>query len=272
MDAEPTSGGQPGQEPQPAVFFDLDRTIIEGSSISQFGIAAWRAGLIDPKKMGTQLVRGLLFGWIGESEGVADEALPRILETIKGRKRSELMELRGPIVEKMIAEARPETLRLLGLHAQMGRDCYVVSASAIEIVSKLAEELGFTGAIATEAEIVDGVYTGQLVQPFRHGAEKARAIARLAEDNNYDLSLSFAYGDSFNDLPMLELVGIPVAVNPDSKLAAVAYERGWPVVQFAKPHHVALRRLKIVVGLGAAFAAGVAAGRLMEENLGRYRR
>lgn len=272
MDAEPTSGGQPGQEPQPAVFFDLDRTIIEGSSISQFGMAAWRAGLIDPKKMGTQLIRGLLFDWIGESEGVADEALPKILETIKGKRRSEMMELRGPLVEKMLAEARPETLRLLGFHAQMGRDCYVVSASAIEIVGKLAEELGFTGAIATEAEVVDGVYTGRLVQPFRHGTEKARAIAQLAEDNNYDLSLSFAYGDSFHDLPMLELVGIPIAVNPDSKLADVAYERGWPVVQFAKPHYVAVRRLRVGVGLGAAFAAGVATKRLLDRNLGHYRR
>ena len=257
MDTDATSAGDRGDEPRLAVFFDLDRTIIEGSSISQFGMAAWRAGLIDPTKMGTQLIRGLLFDWIGESEGVADETLPKILETIKGKKQSEMMQLRGPLVERMLAEARPETLRLLGLHAKMGRDCYVVSASAIEIVGELAERLGFAGAIATEAEVVDGVYTGRLVQPFRHGEEKARAIAQLAQEKNYDLSLSFAYGDSFHDLPMLELVGIPIAINPDSKLADVAYERGWPVVQFAKPHHVLLRRLKIGAALGAAFAAGV---------------
>ncbi|MCP4303718.1 MAG: HAD family hydrolase [bacterium] len=270
MDAEPDSDGQLGQGLQPAVFFDLDRTIIEGSSISQFGMAAWRAGLINPAKMGTQLIRGLLFDWIGESEGVADETLPKILETIKGKKRSEMLELQGPLVKKMLAEARPETLRLLGFHARMGRDCYVISASAIEIVGRLAEELGFTGAIATEAEVVDGVYTGRLVQPFRHGQEKARAIARLAEENNYDLSLSFAYGDSFHDLPMLELVGIPIAINPDSKLADVAYERGWPVVQFAKPHHVAARRFKVGFGLGAAFAAGVAAKRSWDRTVGRW--
>lgn len=254
--------------PQPAVFFDLDRTIIEGSSISDFGIAAWRAGLIDLKGMRGELLRGLLFDVIGETEGVADEALPKILSTIQGKKQSELIELREPLVDRMIREARPETLRLLELHGKMGRDAYVVSASAIEIVELLAERLGFTGAIATEAEVVDGVYTGELSQPFRHGAEKARAIAELAAIKNYDLSLSFAYGDSHNDLPMLELVGIPVAINPDAKLRDLAYERGWPVVQFAKPHYVAVRRMKAGLGLGAAFAAGVAAKGAWDRNAG----
>jgi HAD superfamily hydrolase (TIGR01490 family) len=241
---------------QPAVFFDLDRTIIEGSSISQFGYAAWRAGLIDVRHVGTAMVRGILFDWIGESEDVADQTLPRILETIEGKERAELLALRGPLVAEMLEQARPETLRLLDLHVQMGRDCWVVSASAIEIVEKLAEELGFTGAIATEAEVVDGVYTGKLAKPFRHGAQKAEAIARLAAEKNYDLGLSFAYGDSHNDLPMLELVGIPIAINPDAKLADVAYERGWPVVQFAKPHYRAKRRLRTAAALAAAFAAG----------------
>lgn len=245
-----------GVKPQPAVFFDLDRTIIEGSSISQFGHAAWRAGLIDIRHVGTALVRGILFDWIGESEDVADQTLPRILKTIKGKERAELLALRGPLVAEMLKQARPETLRLLDLHVQMGRDCWVVSASAIEIVEKLAEELGFTGAIATEAEVVDGVYTGELAKPFRHGAQKAEAIANLAAERNYDLALSFAYGDSHNDLPMLELVGIPIAINPDAKLADVAYERGWPVVQFAKPHHRAKRRLRTATVIGAAFVAG----------------
>ena len=241
---------------QPAVFFDLDRTIIEGSSISGFGVAAWRAGLIDLKGMRGELLRGLLFDLIGETEGVADKALPKILATIKGKKQSELMELREPLVDRMLREARPETLRLLELHGKMGRATYVVSASAIEIVELLAERLGFTGAIATEAEVIDGVYTGELSKPFLHSDEKANAIAELAARENYDLSLSFAYGDSYNDLPMLELVGIPVAINPDTKLEDVAYERGWPVVQFAKPFHRSTRRVKIGGLLAVGFAAG----------------
>lgn len=243
-------------EPRIAVFFDLDRTIIEGSSISQFGLAAWRAGIIDLRHVWTELGRALLFGVIGESEKVADRTVPKLLETIAGHRQSELMELREPLVRAMLDEARPETLRLLRLHARMGRDCYMVSASAIEIVQVLADELGFAGAIATEAEVIDGVYTGQLAEPFRHGSEKANAIAELAAEQNYDLSLSFAYSDSYNDLAMLELVGIPVVVNPDRRLAGVAYERGWPVVEFAHPHHRLVQRSRIALVLGAAFIAG----------------
>ena len=250
-------------KPRPAVFFDLDRTIIPGSSMSQFGYAAWRAGLIDPRKVWWDLLRGLVFDWVGESGSVADQTLPRILETLEGHRRAELLELRGPLVDEMLAQARPETLRLLRLHVRMGRDCYIVSASAIEIVEKLADELGFTGAIATEAEVVDGTYTGRLAEPFRHGDEKARAIAELAVEKNYDLSLSFAYGDSHNDLPMLELVGIPIAINPDSKLAAVAYERGWPVVQFAQPHHRLIRRARAGAALAVAFGTGYLARHLV---------
>ena len=243
-------------EPRIAVFFDLDRTIIEGSSISQFGWAAWRAGLIDLQHVRSELGRALVFEIFGEAEDVSARTIPKLLETIKGRRQAELMEIREPLVRKMLDEARPETLRLLRLHARMGRDCYLISASAIEIVQPLADELGFAGAIATEAEIVDGVYTGRLAEPFRHGAEKANAIKALAEEKEYDLSLSFAYSDSYNDLAMLELVGIPIAVNPDGRLADVAYERGWPVVQFAKPHHRLTRRLRVAAILAVAFAAG----------------
>jgi HAD superfamily hydrolase (TIGR01490 family) len=254
--SEPAPEGTAPPEPRIAVFFDLDRTIIEGSSISQFGFAAWRAGLIDLRQVWTEFGRALLFGAMGEAKNVSDRTVPKLLGTIRGRRQSELMELRGPLVQQMLAEARPETLRLLRLHARMGRDCYLVSASAIEIVGALAHELGFAGAIATEAEVVDGFYTGRLAAPLRHGAEKARAIAELAAEKDYDLSLSFAYSDSYNDLAMLELVGIPVVVNPDHRLAEVAYRRGWPVVEFAKPHHLLLKRIRIALVVGVAFVAG----------------
>ena len=247
-----------GSEPRIAVFFDLDRTIIEGSSISQFGWAAWRAGLIDLRHLRGELGRALFFGVFGEAGDVSDRTVPKLLETIEGRRRSELMELREPLLRRMLDEARPETIRLLRLHARMGRDCYLVSASASEIVEPLAHELGFAGAIATEAEVVDGVYTGRLAAPFRHGAEKATAIKQLAAEKGYDLSLSFAYSDSYNDLAMLELVGIPIAINPDRRLTDVAYERGWPVVEFAKPHRRLLRRLRVA----GILAAGLVVGRL----------
>ena len=166
-----------GTEPRVAVFFDLDRTLIAGSSMSAFGVAALRAGLIDIRSLGKAMAGSLLFRWIGESGSVADQTLPRILATLEGKPRSDLLELQGPLLDQLLEQVRPETLRLLNLHGRMGRDSYIVSASAIEIVEPLADRLGFTGALATEAEVVDGLYTGRLVQPFRHGVEKANAIA-----------------------------------------------------------------------------------------------
>jgi HAD superfamily hydrolase (TIGR01490 family) len=243
-------------DPRPAVFFDLDRTLISGSSVSQLGLAAWRAGIVDLNHMGVELARGLFFGWLGESGTVADQTLPRILKTIEGKQRSELMELLEPLLDQLLEQVRPETRRLLRLHLRMGRDCYIVSASAIEIVEPLAKKLGFAGALATEAEVVDGVYTGRLVEPFRHGAAKAQAIADLAAEQNYDLSLSFAYGDSHNDLPMLELVGIPITVNPDRALMSVAYDKGWPVVHFTRPHRRAIQAGQLGMIVAAAYAAG----------------
>ena len=133
-------------EPRPAVFFDLDRTLIEGSSISQLGVAAWRAGIVDLQHMGLELARGLLFGWLGESSSVADQTLPRILKTIEGKRRSELMELLEPLLDQLLDQVRPETKRLLGLHQQMGRDCYIVSASAVPLDLTLASR-----ALATTA-------------------------------------------------------------------------------------------------------------------------
>jgi hypothetical protein len=106
---------------------------------------------------------------------------------------------------------RLESRGLIDLHHDAGRDTYIVSASPIEIVDDLADAMGMTGGIGTVAEIVDGVYTGRLAEPFCYGEGKARAIEKLAEEKGYDLRLSYAYSDSAGDLPFLEMVGHPVA-------------------------------------------------------------
>ena len=107
-----------------------------------------------------------------------------------------------------------------------------------------------TGAIATVAETVDGVYTGRLAEPFCYGPGKAVAIEKLAAAKGYDLRLCYAYSDSASDLPMLEIVGHPVAVNPDSKLDAIARARNWPIVEFS-------RTAKMVVRLSTAGAGAI---------------
>jgi phosphoserine phosphatase len=141
------------------------------------------------------------------------------------------------------------------MHEHAGRDTWIVSASPYPIVAPLAERLGMTGAIATRGKSVDGHYTAELDGPFVYGEGKSEAILQLADDRGYDLKHSYAYSDSISDLPMLEVVGHPVAVNPDSDLADLAHERGWPVVIFSRK-----TKQRMAVGLGSASAAGAALG------------
>lgn len=249
-------------EGRSAAFFDLDRTVIAGSSIAHLGYAAWRNGLIELDDVWMELINGIVFRWRGEVSTDANHSLHQALSLISGRQRSELDQLADPLIQKLLSQVQVESAEFLKIHQQAGRDCYLVSASAIEIVERMASELGCVGAIATEAEVIDGTYTGRLAKPFVHGPEKAKAVAALAVEHNYDLSRSFAYGDSIGDLPMLDLVGAPVAVNPDSALAAKARDRGWPIVHCAKTRDPTVRRVGAGAALIAVVASGAAIGRL----------
>ena len=149
---------------------------------------------------------------------------------------------------------RPEARKLLESHHRRGHSTYIVSAAPVEIVEPLAQALGMTGGLGTRAVVEDGVYTGELAGPFCYGPGKVNAIADVAHWEGYDLSRCYAYSDSASDLPMLEAVGHPVAVNPDARLGAAAAERGWPVVIFR-------RRTKQVVRRSTAGAGAVSPGR-----------
>ena len=152
-----------------------------------------------------------------------------------------------------------EALELIANHKAAGRDVIIVSASGSEIVRPVAELLGADDAIATELEVFNGKYTGEITF-YAYGENKAIAIREYAQNHGYNLAHSYAYSDSITDLPMLEVVGKPTAVNPDSALRNVAIERSWPVLTFEKP--VALRRPIIdspEQRKKAAVAAGLAA-------------
>jgi HAD superfamily hydrolase (TIGR01490 family) len=112
-------------------------------------------------------------------------------------------------------------------HRERGEPVYIVSATLQEIVQAIADDLGFDGALGTVCEVVDGEYTGRAIRAL-HAENKARCVRELG----YDLTASTAYSDSHTDLPLLEAVGHPVAVNPDRRLRRIAAGRGWPVLQF----------------------------------------
>ena len=117
-------------------------------------------------------------------------------------------------------------------HLRAGQRVWLVTATPVELATVISQRLGLTGALGTVAESADGVYTGRVVGGLLHGEAKAVAVASLAEREGLDLTRCSAYSDSSNDLPMLQLVGHPNAVNPDAELRAEARREGWPGRRF----------------------------------------
>lgn len=244
-----------------AAFFDLDRTLIAGSSAFVFGAAAWRAGMMPTRDLLADARKAIAFRFSGASDEKANAVRDRILEAIKGASVDELTALGDDVIPRLLDDVRKESQGFIDLHTEAGRDTYVISASPIEIVATLAEKLGMTGAIATVAETVDNVYTGNLSEPFCYGAAKADAIRKIAAERGYNLALCYGYSDSVSDLPMLEVVGHPVAVNPDSGLEAVARGRGWPIVEFSRTARRVVRTTTAAVGAAGLATATYALGR-----------
>ncbi|MTV26464.1 HAD-IB family hydrolase [Nitriliruptoraceae bacterium ZYF776] len=234
-----------------AAFFDLDRTLISNSSAIYFGIAAWRNKMIPTSELLSDAANAVTFKLVGATDERSEAVRERILHAVEGAEQSELLALNEDIVPRILERVRPESRGLIDMHHEAGRETWIVSASPVELVEPLAKALGMTGAIATVSEVVDGRYTGRLEGPFVYGEGKAEAIEKLAGERGYDLRLSYSYSDSASDLPMMEMVGHPVAVNPDRPLENVAHQRGWPIVTFS-------RRTKQVVKMTTAATGGVA--------------
>ncbi len=239
-----------------AAFFDLDRTLISGASIFPFAVQAWRSGLVKNAEIMRWGASALSFKLIGDlGDDRSDRARTEFLGKVAGVSVDQMAELARDMLPNLVQNVRPESRKLVKMHHEAGRDTWIVSASPQGIVELLAEALGMTGAIGTKGRVVDGHYTAELDGPFVYGEGKATAIGELAKRLDYDLSRSYAYTDSISDLPMLEIVGHPVTVNPDSPLEEIAYERGWPVVIFARK-----TKRAVAVGSVAASAATAAVG------------
>ncbi len=247
--------------PRGAAFFDLDRTLISGSSAVDFGIIAWRNELIPGQALLRDAGNALAFRLSGASDEKSEAARDRILEAVVGIRQQDLLDLNEEIIPRVLSKVRPESKGLIDMHHEAGRDCYIISASPVEIVEPLASALGMEGGIGTRSAIEDGVYTGELDGPFCYGEGKRTIIEDVAASRGYDLRLSYAYSDSVSDLPMLELVGHPVAVNPDSPLEAVAHQRGWPVVVFARTRKRVVRATSAGIGAVAMATGSYALGR-----------
>jgi len=243
-----------------AAFFDLDRTLISGSSAFILATSARSAGLIPTRQFVADAVGAATFKLRGSSDAGSHELRDRVLGAVRGMRQDDLVALNAQTLPKLLAKLRPEARRLLDIHRHAGRNTYIVSAAPVELVEALARALGMTAGIGTRGVVEDGVYTGELAGPFCYGPGKVTAMEEFARWDGLDLAQCYAYSDSASDLPMLGAVGHPVAVNPDGRLARHARDHGWPVVHFSQRTKAVIRRSFTAAGASAIAGASFVAG------------
>jgi HAD superfamily hydrolase (TIGR01490 family) len=240
-----------------AAFFDVDNTIMRGASIFYLGRGLYRRGYFQTREIAGMAWAQAQFVLGAENLEHMNEARSFALTFIQGRSVNELSAVTEEIFDQVMSnKVWPGTLALTRDHLDQGQRVWLVTAAPVEIAAVIARKLGLTGAMGTVAEHVDGVYTGRLVGEVLHGPAKAEAVAALAAREGLDLQRCAAYSDSGNDIPMLEIVGDPCAVNPDRELRAVAKERGWRVRDYRRRRrHV---QVAVAAGSGAVLGAAVA--------------
>jgi HAD superfamily hydrolase (TIGR01490 family) len=246
-----------------AAFFDLDKTIVSRSSSLALSRPLYRAGMVSRGQLMRGVYAQLVYLIVGADEQRMERLKEGMLQLTKGWDRGQVERLVQDVMLDVIDPyVYQEALDLIAEHQSAGRLLYIVSSSPEEVVRPLARHFGVTGVIATRAKVgPDDRYTGEL-EFYAYGEQKAEAVRQLARRSGLDLAGSFAYTDSITDLPMLEAVGHPVAVNPDKDLRREAEERGWEVVNFRNPVRLRSRLAEAVppkkAGVAAA-AVGVAA-------------
>jgi HAD superfamily hydrolase (TIGR01490 family) len=226
---------------------------MQGSSAYQFGRAAYRAGLLGRRQLAADAWANVRFRLRGSTDEDTHALRDRISRSLEGTSVRDLERIGADVLAGILPRIYPQMLAAAHEHQDAGRRVYIVTAASRELAELLAHVLAFDGAIGSQfSEVVDGVYTGRPTGLFIYRSNKARAIRELAERQELDLAESYAYSDSESDLPMLRVVGHPVAVNPDPELARIAREQGWEVLRFDRLG----RRLKTAAALAGAAAAG----------------
>jgi HAD superfamily hydrolase (TIGR01490 family) len=216
-----------------AAFFDLDRTLISRSSSLSLAPVFHRRGLLRRRDRTKALLAQLVFVRYGAGTSRVGQTAESAMAFLKGLP---VEEMRDIVAEAVDSAFRPHVYRdaldLVARHRARGEKSYIVSAALQEIVDALVTELGLDGGLGSAAEVEGGKYTGRLERRL-DGPAKAEALAVLAREDGIDLAESTAYSDSSSDVPFLEAVGYPVAVNPDRRLRGIAAERGWRVLRFS---------------------------------------
>jgi HAD superfamily hydrolase (TIGR01490 family) len=236
-------------------FFDVDNTMMVGASIFHFAKGLAARNFFSWRDLGSFTLQQVKLRVRGESKDDMHRTRESALAFVAGKRVADVVALGEEIyAESMAAKIWPGTYALARRHLDAGGRVWLVTATPQELAVIIADRLQLTGALGTVAEVVDGRYTGRLVGDVLHGQAKAAAVRALATREGLDLGSCWAYSDSINDLPLLSLVGHPVAINPDSALRDEARMHGWEIHDFRSG------RKAVKIGVPALLAAGAVSG------------
>jgi HAD superfamily hydrolase (TIGR01490 family) len=242
-----------------AAFFDLDKTLMAGSSGMQFARVATRQGIVSRRLLASWAVEHLRYRLRGTTDERTAEVLRVACDLISGVPAKTIDRMGPEVMAAILPRVYPQMLDEVHDHQDAGRATFIVSAAGNGVVESLAQVLGMEGGIGTRYEVDgDGNFSGRLDGPFVYGPGKVEAMQAFAERHDIDLESSYAYSDSVSDLPMLRAVGHPVVVNPDPPLAEIARQEGWQSMRFERLG----RRLVAVVITLLATVAGFGASRV----------
>jgi HAD superfamily hydrolase (TIGR01490 family) len=243
--------------PRAAAFFDLDKTLMAGSSGMPFARVAMRHGIVGRRQLAGWGLEHLRYRLRGTTDERTTDVLKQVQELIAGVRARDIERMNPEVLAAVLPRIYPQMLEEVHAHQDAGRATFIVSAAGNGVVEALSQVLGMEGGIGTRYEVgADGNFTGRFDGPFVYGRGKVEAMEAFAAEHEIDLAQSYAYSDSLSDLPMLRAVGHPVAVNPDPALTEIAAEEGWELMRFERLGRrlvaVAVTALATVAGFGAS--------------------
>ena len=217
-------------------FFDVDNTITRGSTLYFLGKGMYNRGFFTKRDIGAWVLANIRFRMTGtEKSEVIARFQKAATDFIAGHRVDEIRVIGEEIYNEFVSPSLWQgTMEIAKRHLAAGDEVWLVTASPQDFAELIASKLGFTGALGTRAETKDGNYTGNLIGNLLHGKEKSHAVKELTAKRDINIKDCFAYSDSHNDLPLLEAVGFPNAINPDAKLRIISFSSGWPVHDFRR--------------------------------------
>ena len=236
-----------------AAFFDVDNTLIRGSTIYFLGRGMYQRGYFTKKDISRFVVANLRFRLTGkENKEEIQRFQDAATDFIGGHNVKDIESIAQEIYDEFVSPAIWQgTIEIAQGLVSEGVEVYLVTAAPEDMAVIIAKRLGLTGALGSKAEIADGMYTGKMNGPLLHGKEKAIAVRELANEKGFDLSQCLAFSDSNNDLPLLQCVGHPSAINPDALLGLRAMAEGWPIHDFRRARFIGKAISPIVVRLAS---------------------